>query len=264
MTGVQLRLGKLFNKDTRRSFIVAFDHGQALPIPHGMGNPVRLLESIIAGKPDGLLLTKGMLQQASRLLAHREAPAVIVRGDWSSLDPSDKESFGEHHRQILDPADALRMGADAMCVYLIAGVSNDEMFPDNIEAVATVIDKAHRVGLPVIVESVLWGNKIADKHDFELLRKVCRQAAEIGADALKTEYLGDEEKERILIEEVGDIPVLTLGGAVGGMDEVAKAAEGAIRSGARGLIFGRNAWQAGEIEDRLATLSKITHTRFDA
>ena len=85
------------------------------------------------------------------------------------------------------------------------------------------------------------------------------KTAELGADALKTEFVGDEEAERVMIEEAGNIPVLTLGGAAASPEEVAAAARGAIASGAKGLIFGRNAWQVPDMEGAMRELSHIVH-----
>lgn len=258
MSGIDIRLGRLFDEQTGRAFIVAFDHGQSLKIPAGLGNPVALLERIAAGA-DGILLNKGMLAQASHVFAHRGAPAAILRADWTTLDPEMKEEQGEAYRTLVDPADALALGADAICVYLIGRPRAEGMFYDNVAAVADTIDRAHAVGLPVIVEATLWGLRNADQKDPEGLRQVCRIAAEIGADAIKTEYVGDPGAQRTIIDEVGNIPVLTLGGAPGDDSAVAQAAGGAIEAGAKGLIFGRNVWQAGDLAERMETLGRITH-----
>lgn len=134
------------------------------------------------------------------------------------------------------------------------------MFFDNVESVAKTIDLAHGVGLPVIVEGTLWGLRNENQKDPERLRQVCRIAAELGADAIKTEWLEDEQAQRELIDSVGDIPVLTLGGAPGDDSAVSEAAGAAIKAGARGLIFGRNVWGAGNLEERLSSLSKVTHS----
>lgn len=259
MTGIDIRMGQLFDPRSERAFVVAFDHGQSLPIPSGLGSPTALMKRIVAGGPEGVLINAGMLQQCSALFAKRDAPVAIMRADWTTLDPRMKEELGEQYRPLIEPADALAMGAGALCVYLIARPQDGAMFSDNVQSVASTIQKAHRVGLPVIVEATLWGTRNADQKDPALLRQVCRIGAELGADAIKTEYVGDEDAQRQIIEEVGDIPVLTLGGAAGGADMVADAAAGAIRSGAKGLIFGRNVWQVPNMEEVMGNLSAIVH-----
>lgn len=259
MSGIDYRLGQLFDKDSGRSFTVAFDHGQALPIPGGLGNPINLLEKIIAGEPDGILLTAGMMDKAAHLFAHRGAPTPIVRADWATLNPAMVDETGEFHRPIIEPEEALAMGASAICTYFIARPERGEMFANNVQSVARTIQKAHRVGLPVIVEAVLWGSRVEDQRDFESLRYMCRMAVELGADAVKTQYVGDVTKQAQIIDELGGVPVLTLGGAVTGSNNVSDEAKGAIDAGARGLIFGRNVWQVENMGEVMADLAAIVH-----
>ena len=71
--------------------------------------------------------------------------------------------------------------------------------------------------------------------------------------------MGDVEAERTLIEEVGNIPVLTLGGSAADRSEVSRLAGEAIESGARGLIYGRNVWQVEDMAGVMKELSAIVH-----
>lgn len=258
--GVAIRLGRLFDSASNRAFIVAFDHGMSLPLDPVLGNPVALLERIAAGDPDGILLNKGMLDQAAHVFSRRGAPVPVLRADWTPLDEAMKREQGEAHRFVTTPEEALALGAGAVCTFLIGRPRADGMYYDNVAALAGYIERAHRAGLPVIVECTLWGLRNEDQKDPALLAQVCRTAAELGADAIKTEYVGDRDAERSIIACVGNIPVLTLGGAKGDDEAVAGAAADAIGSGARGLIFGRNVWQADDIDARLAVLSRITHS----
>ena len=204
-----MRLGQLFDRESGRAFVVAFDHGQALPIPEGLGNPVDLLERIIAGGPEGILLTAGMLSQSQHLFSHRQAPAAIVRADWTTLDKRMQAELGEQYRSLVTPGEALALGASALCTYIIGWPAEGRMFAENIENVARTVHQAHAIG--------------------------------------------------VMIEEAGNIPVLTLGGAAASPEEVAAAARGAIASGAKGLIFGRNAWQVPDMEGAMKELSRIVH-----
>jgi len=260
MSGVSIRLGQLFDEKSNRAFVVAFDHGQSLPIPGGMGNPVSVMQRIIDGRPEAVLVSAGMLAMTGDAFAFRGAPAAIVRADWTTLDPRMKTELGERHRPLIRPEEALGLGASAICLYLIGWPQDGAMFADNIESVARYVQDSHKIGLPVVVEATLWGTRNEDQKEPEALRQMCRIAAELGADAIKTEYVGDVEAERAIIEEVGDIPVLTLGGAAVSSDLVESAARDAIVSGARGLIFGRNVWQVPDMEATMSELSGIVHS----
>ncbi len=258
MSGAELRLGRLFDRESGRSFITAFDHGTNLRVPPEAGKPLEVVENIVAGEPDGVLISPGLLKQASRLFAFRGAPVPVLRADWTILDKR-MEDIGEHYRVICSPREAAALGAGAMVMYLIMGPEEGTMFADNARAVAGAAHEARRVGLPLIVEATLWGSRMSDKKDPDLLAYCCRIAAELGADAIKTEYTGDPETMAAVIEEC-PVPVLTLGGAKGGSEEdVLENARGAIEAGARGLIFGRNVWQADDPAKMSASLREVVH-----
>src|ERR671933_374933 len=110
MNGAELRMGRLFNRESGRAFVTAFDHGLNLRVP----------------------------------------------------------------------PDAVALGAEALVMYLIQGPEEGAMFADNAQAIAQTAREAHQVGLPLIVEATLWGSRIADKRDPDLLAYGCRMAAELG------------------------------------------------------------------------------------
>ncbi|WP_144721365.1 class I fructose-bisphosphate aldolase [Agrococcus jejuensis] len=261
MHGTDIRLARLFDDESGRSLITAYDHGQSFPLGARSGSPRRTLEQIVAGRPEGVLLTPGMLAQHADLFARRGAPSVVLRADWTLLDEPDKHELGERYRVLVDPAEAVALGADAIVMYLIARPTDGGMFADNVAAVATAAQQASRAGIPLIVETTLWGLRNEDRKDPERLATVSRIAAEIGAHAIKTEYVGDPEVQRGIVETVGDVPVLTLGGARGDDDAVIAAAQGAIDGGASGLIFGRNIWMADDVVGTTRRLSDVTHGR---
>ena len=100
---------------------------------------------------------------------------------------------------------------------------------------------------------------MTDKKDPDLLAYCCRIGVELGADAIKTEYTGDPETMRAVVNEC-PVPVLTLGGARDASEEaVVEAARGAIEAGARGIIFGRNVWQADDPVRMSASLREAVH-----
>jgi len=154
LTGSDIRLGRLFQHASGRSFIIALDHGLTLGVPEGAEDIHRALDRSISGLPDGVLLSPGMARSAAGNFACREAPALIVRTDFILLHPY-MDDLGEHYRVLISPAEAAALGADAITHFLMVGTSNGELFADNARAVASAAQEAHRVGLPLIVEVVL-------------------------------------------------------------------------------------------------------------
>lgn len=253
-----MRLGRLFNGQSGRSFITAFDHGVTLGVPEGGADALGILEKIIAGGPDAVLIGPGMLEQAGHLFAHREAPATIVRCDFI-INQDYINDLGEAYRQLISPAEAIEMGADAAVMFLMVGALPGPLFADNVRAVSKAAQAAHRAGIPLIVESVLWGTRIEDKKDPDRLAFGARLAVELGADAVKTEYTGDPETMRQVIDGC-PAPVLLLGGAKT-TDPAAlmRGTQAAIDVGAKGVIYGRNVWQADDVEGTARRLRDVIH-----
>ena len=73
MGGAELRLGRLFDRESGRAFIVAFDHGTNLRVPPEAGRPLEVVENIVAGEPDGVLAL-GQAAAAGRLPERRVCP----------------------------------------------------------------------------------------------------------------------------------------------------------------------------------------------
>lgn len=254
MNGAEVRLGRLFDKASGRSFITAFDHGITLGPKPGSEDALAVLGRIIEGDPDGILISPGMMKQGGHLFAFKGAPAPIVRADWiynhdvfkGLPERLQDTTQGEHYRVVCTPYNALALGADAITMFLIVGTEGGSEFADNVAAVAAAAAEARAIGLPLIVESVLWGSRMDDQRDPELLAFAARVAAELGADAIKTTYTGDTATMRQVVEGC-PIPVLVLGG-VRSADPapVLEATRGALEAGAKGVVYGRNIWQADD------------------
>jgi DhnA family fructose-bisphosphate aldolase class Ia len=77
-------------------------------------------------------------------------------------------------------------------------------------------------------------------------------ATELGADAVKTDSTGDCASMRNVVEGC-PIPILVLGGNRQGSDEEAlEAVRNAAIAGAAGVFFGRNVFQAADMDSFLA------------
>lgn len=247
MSGVDLRLGRLFDRNSGRSFVVAMDHGLTIGVPQGAEDATATVARIADLNPDAILVSPGVLRKTGQVFATRGAPAPLVRADFIINDPR-VAYLGEQHRVLIAPEDAAALGADGVLLFLILGVKEGEMFADNIAAVARGAQAAHRVGLPLIVEVTLWGSQIPNeaKRDPDLLAFGARIAAELGADAIKTEYTGDRASMATVIGGC-PVPVLVLGGPkTREPDALVDATREAMVAGAKGVVYGRNVWQADD------------------
>jgi class I fructose-bisphosphate aldolase len=251
------RLGRLFNRRSQRSFMVAFDRTLLEgPCAHGV-DARAALEKIVDAGPEAVLIGPGLIKQAGDLFGFSGAPAIVARIDLP-LVAEFRVGGEELYEAAIDPHLAAAMGADAAVMCLIDGYDDPQNFARNLDAVRVAVESCHTIGLPLIVEAVLWGQQTKDQMDAAKLARICRIAGELGADLIKTQYPGTPEGMR-LITDGSPVPVMVLGGKATDNKAVETFTQGAIAGGARGIIYGRNVWQRDDVAGMAKTLRDLVH-----
>ena len=257
--GKVIRQGRLFDRRSGRSVIVAIDHALDHGMIQGLEDMERLLTSLVAAEPDGLLVRPATLKQYASLLARRGGPALIAALD-SRMTASvpGGEVMGEEHVLATQVEEALALGADAVKVLLIFGRKDLHVHAMNLHRVARVIAEAEKLGVPVMVETVLWGLSIPKerRHDPGLIPHICRIGAELGADIVKAPYAPGVYRE---LTARLPVPVVILGGDVTGEEAMYETVAQAVAEGAAGVAIGRNVFQAESPARVTARLVEIVH-----
>jgi len=99
-----------------------------------------------------------------------------------------------------------------------------------------------------------------DQHTPKNIALVCRQAAEMGADYVKTFYTGDPESMRTVVDGA-TVPVIILGGERAN-DEASllHQVSDAFSAGVAGVAFGRNIWSHPDPGTITRRLVEVVHT----
>jgi DhnA family fructose-bisphosphate aldolase class Ia len=252
-----LRLTRFFRRESDRAFVVAADRPLlAGPVPDA--EDLRAMIALaVACEPDGLLLSPGALARCADLVGHREGPAAMVRCDWFALE-SPIRDLGEAYRLICSPRQALALGADAIMLFLVLQPGDPGQFADNVATIGRACEDAHRHGLPVLVEPLAVGERARDSLDPDLLSLGCRMAAELGADAIKVQPLADDAAMAELVRAC-PVPVLALGGPRTDPEALLASTRRVLDAGARGVVYGRNVWQAEDAVALAARLREAVH-----
>ncbi|WP_251976329.1 class I fructose-bisphosphate aldolase [Salinicola avicenniae] len=252
------RTRRLFRRASGRSCMVAFDRTLLAGPLESAIDARATCAAIVAASPEAVLLSPGLLKRCGDLFACREAPAVVLRIDYPMV--GDFTLAGaERHRLIATPAEAQAMGADAVVVCLISGYEDSDAEADNLTAVAETARACEAIGLPLIVEAVVWGQREEGRLDPTRIARVARIAAELGADLVKAQFTGAPADMRRLAASC-PVPVLILGGAaVDDDDALERFTRCALDGGAQGVIFGRNAWQRTAVSAGIERLIDIVH-----
>jgi DhnA family fructose-bisphosphate aldolase class Ia len=255
MNGKEIRLSRLFH-DGKPAVIVAIDHGQTFGPIAGVddfeGATAKLSEA------DGVLMAPQMIRFSGDLYLGRGHPVAIARLNWNTVHcyPWDyKEGWAS---QAISAAAAVALGADVLLASLVLQTGDEAHDADNVALFAGLAEECAELGIPLIGEVFPAGGSEAE-HNLERLHDyvwaVCRIACELGADAIKTFYTGERFPE---IVAGCPIPIFGLGAEkLENELDALKLAQREIQGGARGVVFGRNVFQAQDAAKFLRALKAV-------
>ncbi|GAA2224357.1 hypothetical protein N1031_00350 [Herbiconiux moechotypicola] len=248
MNGCAIRTQQLLDPATGRSVMLAFDHGGG-GMPRGGEDLPAVLDIVTGSAAQGVLLGPGVSRLAAARFARAGAPAMITALDAPVFD----DIPGGHgailgHRRVLSAKAALANGATAAKVVVPIGPGSRYDFSDSFELVARAAEESHEVGLPLMVEPALWGERVvganatADDAAYDrVIAHSARQAWELGADMVKIHAPRDPEVLREIVQH-SEGPVFVLGGDPATAEEFVSSVDAWIGAGALGVVVGRNVW----------------------
>jgi DhnA family fructose-bisphosphate aldolase class Ia len=239
MSGKALRWRRVFGHRDGRVLLVAMDHAGFMgPLP-GLDLPT--MKAVVAAGVDAVMTTYGTARRAAAQADVLGQAALVVSLDIHAAEPAEQVET------------ALRLGADSVKVLASSG---DRAQWTALERYALVCE---RWGMPLQAEVIPGGFDQPDQHTPSNIALVCRQAAEMGADYLKTLYTGDPESMQRVVDGA-TVPVVILGGERAA-DEAGllRQVREALSAGVAGIAFGRNIWSHAEPAAIAARLVGAVH-----
>jgi len=232
-----LRLRRLFAADGRM-LLVAMDHAGFMGPQKGLDLPT--MAATVRAGADAVMTTYGTARRASFDAQVLGQAALVISCDVMAPEPEE---------QILN---ALRLGADSVKVLASSG---DRAQWSGMYRYALSCEKW---GIPFQAEVIPGGFDQPDKHTPQNIALVCRQAAEMGADYVKTMYTGDPESMQRVVDGA-TVPVIILGGDKASGDDVVRQVQDAVNAGVAGVAFGRNIWSQPDPGAVTARLVAVLH-----
>jgi fructose-bisphosphate aldolase, class I len=184
---------------------------------------------------------------------------LVLKLNGKTCIPNDDNAFSPLTSTV---EDAVRLGADAVGYTLFVGSPAQDR---DIRQFMEVRRDCERFGMPIIMWAYPRGedvNKVGGKNSLYAVDYAARVAAELGADVVKVNYpetsdskrssypapyndlhLDNLEAARKVVQSAGKTLVIFSGGSRVSHDELYGNVHTAFKSGAVGLIFGRNMWQ---------------------
>ncbi len=240
MSSKALRMRRLFAPDGCM-LLVAMDHAGFMgPLP---GLDLRTMAAVVRAGANAVMTTFGSARRVTQQPAVLGQAALVVSLDVHATEPEE---------QVLN---ALRVGADSVKVLAASGDRGQWAALGHYALVC------ERWGMPFQAEVIPGGFDQPDKHTPENIASVCRQAAEMGADYVKTFYTGDPDSMRRVVDGA-TVPVLILGGdRAANDDHLLRQVRDALSAGVAGVAFGRNIWSHADPAAITARLVEVVHPR---
>jgi len=232
MIGKQRRLNRLFVGEQKRCLLSPLDHGGWLGPVKGIDRPREIVQAVIAGGANTLLISPGFYRAVASIVP----PSVGIVLRISLTAGLSEQGFQETPIATLETA--LSMDADAIAVSVFFGRSGDiEIY----RWLAKMADAARRYDMPVVAEMMPPGDRY---YDADAIAHAARIGMEIGADVIKTNYSGDVDSFSQIVDAT-PVPIIVAGGPSKGEDDsTVSMVEEVVAAGASGVAIGRRVWQA--------------------
>ena len=137
----------------------------------------------------------------------------------------------------------------------VGAIEEDRM----LTTLGKVSDECDVYGIPLLAMMYPRGPKIQNEHDAKLVAHAARIGAELGADIIKTNYTGDVESFKAVVESCS-VPVIIAGGPKAKTaKDILQMTFDSIKAGGNGLSIGRNVFQHEAPTQMIKALSSIVH-----
>jgi fructose-bisphosphate aldolase/2-amino-3,7-dideoxy-D-threo-hept-6-ulosonate synthase len=248
--GKSIRIERIMDRQSRNIVIIPMDHGISQGPVKGLVDLPKMVNKVAEGGANAVLLQKGMAKHGHR--GYGSDIGLIIHMSASTAqgpDPNNKV-------QVCTVEEAIKLGADAVSVHINIGSETES---DQLGQLGFVAESCDYWGMPLLAMMYPRGKNIKDSNDAHLVAHAARAGAELGADVIKTNYTGDPDTFRDVVEGC-PVPVVMAGGPRTDTDrEFLEMIRGCIDAGGRGVAIGRNVFQHPDPTKMTRALTQIVH-----
>jgi putative autoinducer-2 (AI-2) aldolase len=240
--GMQSRLARIFRPATRRTVMLAIDHGYFQGPTSGLE---RVEESIVPLLPyaDALMTTRGMVRST---IPPASGTPIVLR---ASGGPSVLRELSNEQIAV-GMEDAVRINACAVAVQVFIG---GEYETQSVRNMTRLVDVGQRYGIPVLAVTAVGRELTRDARYLRLATRIC---AELGAHFVKTYYC---EPDFDTVAATCPVPVVMAGGKKLPELDALTMAYRAIDEGAAGVDMGRNIFQSDHPAAMIRAVGAVVH-----
>lgn len=244
--GKSRRLKRIFREDNR-TVVVPMDHGVSIGPVKGIQNMKETVNRLRKGGADAFVLHKGIAKHVDV----GTAGLIVHLSAVSNLTPNCLNKV-----QVCSVQEAIRIGADAVSVHVNVGAPDECAM---LSILGKVADECDIYGIPLLAMVYPRGPKIPDEHDSLAVAHAARLGAELGADIIKTNYTGNADTFKQVVESC-PVPIIIAGGPkIETTQQVLQMVSDSLKAGATGISIGRNVFQHEDQTLIVQTLAAVVH-----
>jgi putative autoinducer-2 (AI-2) aldolase len=238
--GIKDRMSRIFNLESGRTVMLAFDHGYIMGPTSGLERLDLVIPPLIP-YADSLMCTRGALRSIVPPTANKPICLRYSAGTTVLTELNDE--------CILDIDEAIRMNASAIAVMVSVGGIYEAKTVENLVRAA---DFGYKYSIPVLGVTAVGKELVRDARYLSTATRVC---AENGASFVKTYYCEDFEK----VVNSCPVPIVIAGGKKLPEKEALQLCYNAINDGAAGVDMGRNVFQSDNPVAMIQAVRGIVH-----
>ncbi len=240
--GMQNRLSRIFNPETGRTVMLAFDHGYFQGPTTGLER-IDLQITVLEPYADVLMCTRGALR--SCIPPTTQKPVVVRASAGQSI-------LTELSNELVAVSieDAIRLDAAALAAQVYIGAEYEHK---SIGNVIKLIDMGSKYGIPTLAVTGVGADMTRDQRYFSLATRIC---AEIGAHYVKSYYF---EPGFGKVVAGCPVPIVIAGGKKLPELEALEMAYKAVDQGAAGVDMGRNIFQSDCPVGMIQAVGAVVH-----
>lgn len=239
--GTKDRLSRIFNPETGKTVMLAFDHGFIMGPTSGLER-IDLTINPLIEYADCIMCTSGILRSVVPPTAGKP---VCLRSDAGTTILTELND-----NVVIDMEEAIRFNVSAMAVMLAIGDKAAEA--KTVANLYRLAGLGTRYGIPVMGVTAVGKDMARDSRYFALASRVC---AENGANIVKTYYC--EGFENVVAS--CPVPIVIAGGKKLPELEALELCYKAINDGAAGVDMGRNVFQSEDPAAMIQAVHAVVH-----
>ncbi len=252
--GKSIRIERLFDRKSKKTIIIPMDHGLTMGTIKGLENIADMVDKVALGGANAILMHSGMVSTGHRQYGKDIGLIIHLSGATNLAPDPDRKVL------VCSVERALKMGADGVSIHINIGAKEE---PEMLQDASKTIEKSREWGIPLIAMMYPRGTKIKNENDPEVVNIAVRVGVELGADVIKTNYTGDIDSFKEIVNGVSHVPIIIAGGPkMDSISDLFQMVYDSIQAGGCGVSIGRNIFQSEDPTKMISAIYKIVHKNY--